>query len=177
MTCGNCGVDARGDFCVNCGTKTDSSRLTLTPPATDVGLRAGGYLLDVIPAVIVGLAIGWIPIVGAVIAGFILLAYWLLRDVTGNSMGKLILGLQVVRKDGSPSTVRDRILRNLTIATGPALLIIPLAGYVIAPPVAGILILTETILLLAKKERLGDMLAGTTVVKKSTARNVVAAGA
>jgi uncharacterized RDD family membrane protein YckC len=47
------------------------------------------------------------------------------------------------------------------------MLIIPFAGYAIAPVVAGLIILTETVLLLAKKERLGDMLAGTTVVKKS----------
>lgn len=144
-------------------------------PVTDVGLRAAGYLIDLIPAIVVGLAIGWIPIIGAVILGFVLFTYWLLRDITGSSIGKLILGLQVVKKDGFPSGIKERIVRNLPIAIGPAMLIIPLAGYVIAPPIAGILFLIEVVLLLAKKERLGDMLAGSTVVKKAAAKSFASA--
>jgi uncharacterized RDD family membrane protein YckC len=144
-------------------------------PVTDVGLRVGAYLIDVIPAILAGLAVGWIPIVGAVMLGFILFAYWLLRDITGSSIGKLVLGLRVVKKDGSPSGIKERILRNLPIAAGPGLLIIPLAGYAIAPPMAGILILTESVLLLAKNERLGDMLAGTTVVKKAAEVSIASA--
>jgi uncharacterized RDD family membrane protein YckC len=170
MFCTNCGSNVEGEFCTNCGARpglTDAAASAI--PVTDVGLRVAGYLLDAIPAIVVGLLVGWIPVVGAIILGFILLIYWLLRDIAGSSLGKLILGLKVVKKDGSPSGASQRILRNLPIAFGPALLIIPLAGYVIAPVVAVILILTEAILLLTKKERMGDMLAGTTVVKKSAA--------
>ncbi len=165
MFCSSCGANVQGEFCETCGTRAGSVQSSAAP-ATDVGLRAGAYLLDVIPAILVGLVIGWIPIIGAVVAGLVLLAYWMLRDITGASIGKMLLGLQVVKKDGSPSGTGDRILRNLPIAVGPAMLIIPLAGYVIAPPIAAILILTETVLLLAKRERLGDMLAGTTVIRK-----------
>jgi len=106
---------------------------------------------------------------------FVLLAYWLLRDITGASLGKLVLGLVVVKKDGTPSGTKERILRNLPLAIGPAMLIIPLAGYVIAPSVAGIIVLTEIVLLLAKQERLGDMLAGTTVIKKTATARAAAA--
>jgi len=176
MFCSNCGAIMEGELCSSCGPSVGATASgTSVGPVTDVGLRAGGYLIDVIPSVLMGLAIGWIPIVGAVILGFLLLGYWLLRDITGSSIGKLILGLQVVKKDGTPSTAKERILRNLPIAIGPAMLIIPLAGYVIAPPIASILIVTEAVLLLAKKERLGDMLAGTTVVKKAGAKNVASA--
>ena len=177
--CTNCGsvVPDASQYCGGCGAKAGQATapVATTGPSTDVGLRTGAYLIDVIPAVIVSLAVGWIPIVGAIMVGFILLAYWLLRDITGSSLGKLVLGLTVVRKDGSPSGPKDRILRNLSIAIGPALLIIPLAGYAIAPPIAGILVLTEAVLLLSKKERLGDMLAGTTVVKKAAMVNAASA--
>lgn len=177
MFCSNCGNNLQGEFCPSCGARAGQAGIYNAGASlgTDVGLRVGAYLLDVIPAILVGLAVGWIPLVGAIMLGFILLAYWLLRDITGSSMGKLILGLRVVGKDGSPSGPMQRVLRNLPIAVGPAMLIIPLAGYAIAPPVAGILILTEAVLLLAKKERLGDMLAGTTVVKKTAAANSASA--
>ena len=165
------------EFCPNCGARAGqaTAHRMSAGPVTDVGLRAGAYLIDVIPAILAGIAVGWIPIVGAVMLGFILLAYWLLRDITGSSLGKLVLGLRVVKKDGSPSGAKERILRNLPIAAGPCLLIIPLAGYAIAPPIAGILIVTEAVLLLAKKERMGDMLAGTTVIKRAAETNIALA--
>ena len=130
-----------------------------------MGPRIAAYLIDVIPAVVVGAAAGWIPIAGRAIAGFLLLAYWLLRDVTGSSLGKAVIGLQVVEDDGSPSAAMARILRNVPIAIGPATMLVPSAGYATALPIAGILILAEAVFLLAMKERLGDMLAGTRVVK------------
>jgi uncharacterized RDD family membrane protein YckC len=175
MFCSSCGTNVQpGNTCPSCGVL--AAQAASAAPPSEVGVRIGGYLLDVIPAIIAGLAVGWIPIIGAVILGFLLLAYWLLRDITGASLGKLILGLVVVKKDGSPSGVKERLLRNVPLAIGPSMLIIPLAGYALAPPIAGILVLTEAILLLAKKERLGDMLAGTTVVKKAAVK-VRAAGA
>jgi uncharacterized RDD family membrane protein YckC len=112
-------------------------------------------LLDAIPAIVAGLLVGWIPVVGAIILGFIPLIYWLFRDIAGSSLGKLILGMKVVKKDGSPSAALQRMLRNLPIAFGPALLIIPLAGYVIAPVVAFILILTEAIARLQLRTQAG----------------------
>jgi len=141
--------------------------LELQPVAAraEKGLRAAGYLIDVLPAILLGL-FGIIPIVGPIIAGFLLAPYWLLRDVTGASIGKLILGLKVARKDGQPATVGARVLRNLTLAIGPGLLIIPILGYVLGPVTAFIAVSVETILLLSSGERLGDRMAGTTVVKR-----------
>ena len=56
----------------------------------DKGTRVAGYLIDVLPAIVLGL-FGLIPIMGPIMAGLMLTPYWLLRDVTGSSLGKLIL--------------------------------------------------------------------------------------
>jgi uncharacterized RDD family membrane protein YckC len=131
-----------------------------------VGERAGGYLIDVIPAVIAALALGWIPILGAILAGFVLGFYWLFRDVLGASLGKLLVRTRIVGPDGAPAGIGRRILRNLPIAFGPSLLIIPFLGYAIAPVISGLIILTEVIMVSSQNERLGDRLAGTTVVRR-----------
>ena len=165
MYCSVCGTPLQGTFCPACAARAQTAGQI--GPATDVGLRVGAYLIDVIPAFIAGLIFGWIPIVGAMILGVVLGAYWLLRDIGGASIGKMLVGLVVVKKDGSPSVTSERILRNVPLCVGPALLMIPLMGYALAPPIAAILGLTEIILLLVKHERLGDMLAGTTVIKKT----------
>jgi uncharacterized RDD family membrane protein YckC len=123
------------------------------------------YLIDLIPAITASVLVGWIPILGAILAGFILGSYWLFRDVTGGSLGKLALGLRVRNRDGSEANVGSRVLRNLTIAAGPGLLIIPLLGYALAPLMAALLIITESIMLLTQGERLGDKLAGTAVFR------------
>jgi len=137
------------------------------------GQRAGGYLLDLIPPMLVVLPLQllhFIPVVGtflaSFLAGIVLFPYWLLRDVTGASPGKHFLGLRVAAKDGGAATTGSRILRNLPLAVGPALLLIPVLGAFMAPVVAIPLVLTETILVLSKNERLGDKIAGTVVVKK-----------
>jgi uncharacterized RDD family membrane protein YckC len=131
----------------------------------DKGLRAAGYLIDVLPAIVLGL-FGMIPMIGPIMAGLLLAPYWLLRDLTGASLGKLILKTRVVRKDCQPSAVGARVLRNLPLAIGPAFLIIPILGYVLGPAIAFIAVLVETILVLSNGERLGDRIAGTTVIKK-----------
>ena len=133
----------------------------------DKGVRAVGYLIDVLPAIVIGL-FALIPFIGIIIAGFLLAPYWLLRDIAGASLGKFLLGTAVVRKDGQTASVGARILRNLPLAIGPAFLIIPVLGYFLGPPIAGLIILIEGILILAQGERLGDRIAGTMVMKKGT---------
>ena len=131
----------------------------------DKGIRVAGYFIDVLPTLLV-IFVAWIPIMGLIFAGLILVPYWLLRDITGASLGKLLLGLKVVARDGQPATVGARVLRNLPIAIGPMCMLIPVLGYILTGPVAGIMVLTEAVMLLTQGERLGDRLAGTTVVRK-----------
>ena len=59
-------------------------------------------------------------------------------------------------------------MRNLPLAIGQAFLIIPVLGYFLGPPIAGLIILIEGILILTQGERLGDRMAGTMVMKKGT---------
>lgn len=132
--------------------------------------RVMSYLIDLLPAMLLGL-VGVIPIVGFVIAGMILGPYWLLRDSLGGSLGKVLLGLRVVSPDGSPSNAGARVVRNIPLALGPALFAIPLLGLVLAPPVILVALVVETISLLAHGERLGDRLAGTVVVRRSSLRS------
>ena len=130
-----------------------------------LGIRICAYLIDCIPVVLLSF-LNLIPIAGPMMCGFLVTPYWLLRDVTGASLGKLMLGLKVLNKDGSDSTTRQRVLRNVTLAAGPAFLIIPLIGIVLFAVIGGILGLIEIIFFLTQRERLGDRLAKTTVVKK-----------
>lgn len=133
---------------------------------TNAVLRAIAFFIDVMPAIVASYALGWIPIVGNVLLGIVLLDYWLLRDITGNSLGKMALKLRVVKGDGSSSNLKERILRNVPFAIGPALLMAPMISTKVSLAVSGIIALIEGVFLWVKDERLGDRLAGTTVAKK-----------
>jgi hypothetical protein len=56
--------------------------------AADKWLRVAGYFIDVVPALILSL-VSLIPFIGLIFAGILLTPYWLLRDITGASLGKL----------------------------------------------------------------------------------------
>lgn len=137
----------------------------LNPTSADKSLRAAAYLIDIVPAFLISL-FGVIPVLGAILAGLLMAPYWLLRDVTSASPGKLLLGLRVVSKDGKPPAKGKLVLRNLLLSIGPGILIIPLLGMFVGPVVGFIVIVLETIFLLTQGERLGDRWAGTVVVKK-----------
>lgn len=89
-------------------------------------------------------------------------AWWLLRDAKGISIGKKVMGLEVISKSGAAATEDQLMKRNYTLGGGAALGIIPVAGAMIG----GAVNLIEGILLIAKGERYGDEMAGTMVVKK-----------
>lgn len=132
----------------------------------DKWLRVAGYLIDVVPAVVIGL-IGLIPFIGIMIAGFFLTLYWLLRDITGASLGKLLLGMRVTFPDGQPSTTGARVIRNLPLIAAPAVMMVPILGYFLVIPTSAIVTLVEGVLLISQGSRLGDRMAGTMVVKKA----------
>lgn len=128
-----------------------------------VGLRAVAIIIDTIILMIVG----WVVALlfgGATASGFqlsggpalllflIAIAYYIVMEAQkGATIGKLILGLRVVMEDGSAIDWRASVVRNLLrIIDG---LFIYLVG--------AILVWTSD-----KKQRLGDRLANTIVVKK-----------
>jgi uncharacterized RDD family membrane protein YckC len=130
------------------------------------GARAAAYLIDVLPAIAMAL-IAIIPLIGHVIAGLLLGFYWLYRDAAGFSLGKMAVGLKVVRTDGAPATRQALMRRNLPIAVGSFVLAIPILGLFLGPVTSGIAFLVTVVLLATDGYTLGDKWAGTTVVKRS----------
>lgn len=88
-------------------------------------------------------------------------AWWLLRDAKHLSIGKKVMGLEVISKSGGTATEDQLMKRNYTLAGGTLLGAIPMIG-----GLGGLINLIECILLIAKGERYGDQMAETMVVKK-----------
>jgi uncharacterized RDD family membrane protein YckC len=92
-----------------------------------------------------------------VLAGYPIVFEWLSR---GRTLGKLALGLRVVRDDGGPIGFRHALVRGL-------------AGFVLEKPgllfplttVAGVVIISSS----AREKRIGDMMAGTVVLNERAA--------
>ncbi|HZS94677.1 MAG TPA: RDD family protein [Chloroflexota bacterium] len=85
----------------------------------------------------------------------VILAYFVLMEwAVGATLGKLFLGLRVVRVDGSQMSLWSALVRNL-------LPIVDSFPYVI-PNVAGLLFVTTS----NRQQRLGDRAANTVVVRR-----------
>ena len=132
----------------------------------DKGTRVLGYLIDILPAIVISLILGFIPIIGPLfLSPLFLLAYWLMRDFNGASLGKMAMGTRVIAKNGQEATQGSRILRNLPLAIPNMLMMIPIIGWIAAIPVGLIVIIVELVTLLSTGERVGDKLANTMVIK------------
>jgi uncharacterized RDD family membrane protein YckC len=147
------------------------------PPAQpDIVKRGIACFIDfaVIAAISVFLTIalsiplGWI---GRMVAAAIATALVLGRDIVieNRSLGKKLLGLAVVRADGSPITLQESIRRNSTLALFNLFGIlgaVPLLGLLAIPLdlVAFAVLAYEIYLVATNKPRLGDNLAGGTHV-------------
>jgi len=121
-----------------------------------VGLRFVALLID---AIIVGVVAGLLsmffrnaPGVSGSLTAIIALGYYIVLEATqGATVGKMALGLRVVKTNGAPITWTESLIRNLLrIIDG-------LFGYL----VGAILIWTSPL-----KQRLGDRLANTVVVRR-----------
>jgi uncharacterized RDD family membrane protein YckC len=164
MACAGCGIAFEGEYCPDCGTPA-GLRVPAKRDGSLIGLRCAGYLIDAIAVAAISFGLSWLPLANAFLLSVAFVpAWWLFRDIGGASPGKLLLGLRVVRQDGTPSGVRERILRNTTLLPGPLLALFPIAGLFAGPAVAICLTLVEMAFLLTRHQRLGDRLAGTTVV-------------
>jgi len=127
--------------------------------------RSIGFLIDVIPSLFLGL-INLLPVLGWIVHGFLSACYWLLRDITGASLGKMVTGSLVVREDGGPASTGQKILRNLPFALPGFVGMIPIVGIFFEMILAVVILGIEVILFFATGRRLGDRLARTTVVRK-----------
>ncbi|MFP8952849.1 RDD family protein [Natrialbaceae archaeon A-arb3/5] len=126
-----------------------------------IGQRFLAFLVD---SVILGLISGVLVVIGALLGeiGFLLMSVvvlavsityiLLLEGIYGYTPGKYLLGLVVVKSDGSDCTIGASILRNLALIIDN----LPFA-YIIG--IALILITDEN-------KRVGDFVADTVVVKQ-----------
>ena len=82
----------------------------------------------------------------------------------GQSIGKKLLGLRVLTADGEPCSIRDSIMRNIMFGLGMLFwtLLHPILGWPLLAATIGV----EFLVLMGsdKGRRLGDELAGTTVI-------------
>jgi uncharacterized RDD family membrane protein YckC len=160
MVCTGCGTVFDGLNCPACGSEAPAEKTQ----NAGVELRAGAYLIDLAPAMVLSLCLSWLQDGGTIVAGVVLLAWWLFRDITGASLGKRMLKLRVVRQDGADSGPRERILRNVTLIGGPVAMLLPVTGTFVGSFAGLVITLIEMATLVLLKQRLGDMLAGSAVI-------------
>jgi uncharacterized RDD family membrane protein YckC len=172
-------VDNQETFCPECGTRLvppASLSLESVPASVPMSVlpdivvaskasRIAGYLIDVGISLlfIVFLAI---PVIGQFIFGIAGAIFFLFRDINGASPGKILLGNEVIARNGSKASGKQKVLRNLLLALPDIAEIIPIGGLVLGPVAVLVIFGLETVVLVATGERLSDKIAGTMVVKR-----------
>ena len=121
-----------------------------------VGVRFLAILIDSIIVGVVGGLIGFIfrnsPGLGGGVIGLLAIVYYIVMEATqGATLGKMALGLRVVKVDGSPISWSESVVRNLLR------IIDSLFVYL----VGAILVWTSP-----RKQRLGDRVAHTVVIRR-----------
>lgn len=148
---------------------SDAEAASSTPPTSkaDLGKRFIAILIDGIAASIVAM----VPVVGWIVGG----VYMVVRDglevdfMNRRSLGKKIMKLRPVRRDGHPMDLETSFRRNWMWAIG-YLALIPIVGWILSPviAIASIAIaLFEVYKVFTDPEgvRWGDQLAGTKVIE------------
>ena len=168
-------VDNQETFCPECGTRLvppaslslESVPMSVLPDivVASKASRIAGYLIDVGISLlfIVFLAI---PVIGQFIFGIAGAIFFLFRDINGASPGKILLGNEVIARNGSKASGKQKVLRNLLLALPDIAEIIPIGGLVLGPVAVLVIFGLETVVLVATGERLSDKIAGTMVVKR-----------
>ncbi len=142
-----------------------------TPQKADLAKRFIAALIDGVIATV----IGFIPVIGQIVGG----AYLLVRDglefefMDGRSIGKKVMKLRPVSRDGSKMTIEKSVRRNWPFGFGlliGLLFLIPVIGWALIPIVAiaaMLLGLFEAFKVVTDPEgiRLGDSMAGTKVIE------------
>jgi uncharacterized RDD family membrane protein YckC len=140
---------------------------TYVPVKADPSRRVVAFIIDwlcTIPFQLVAL----IPLIGQFVALCCLIPYWLLRDVSGASVGKRFLGLRVVDYNGNTPRVGKRMRRNLLFVFPLLIIILPLIGAFGAAFAFVIVSIVEAGLIFSRGDRMGDRDAKCTVVVGSS---------
>lgn len=148
-------------------------RVAVELPIAGVGSRAMAYLVDVALLFLVGIALYFaftflvpdpvnavlglsraLKVAGAVVLFAALWVYWTVFEVLwhGQTIGKRLLKIRVVRLDGSPVTAVDSAIRNL----------LRVVDFFPACYPVGLV----TMLFDQKHRRVGDLVAGTVLIRE-----------
>lgn len=126
--------------------------------------RCVAKAIDIVIVAVVFEVLHWSGLLAGIL--YILIADGLFE---GRSVGKILLKLQTVRDNGSVCTVKESILRNITICLGIVLWRAPVIGWILFFIIIGV----EFLVLLGSDsgKRIGDILAKTTVIERDERRN------
>lgn len=131
------------------------------------------FLSSLIDGIIAGIP-GFIPVVGGLVGAVYTLTkdalvYEITKDGSwkNRSIGKRLLGLEVVTLGGGDLDLAASAKRNITLAAGSLIAVVPVAGWVAGGVLGGILGIIECVLVLADPQgrRMGDRIANTQVVE------------
>ncbi|WP_213974579.1 RDD family protein [Tepidanaerobacter acetatoxydans] len=131
------------------------------------------FLAALIDGIIANLLI-YIPVLGAIVSTVYLLtkdaiAFEITKnaDFKNRSIGKKIMGLEVVSLEGKDIDWTISVKRNLPIAIGSAFGIVPILGWIIGSIVGFALMVVEIVLTVTDNDgrRLGDRWANTQVAE------------
>lgn len=138
-------------------------------PKADIFRRFIAFLIDGIVASI----LIYVPILGGIVSTVYMLtkdviAYEITKnpDFKNRSLGKKVMGLEVVSMEGEDIDWGLSIRRNLPLAVGSVCSIVPIIGWIIGAILGFIMSIVEIFLVLTDNngKRLGDRLANTQVV-------------
>lgn len=132
------------------------------------------FMAAVIDGLIGGALAFILPVIGAILSG----AYMLLKDVImyqitkneeweNKSIGKKLMNLKVISLDGGTVDMAVSAKRNVPLAIGSVIAIIPILGWILGPIVALVFAIIELVLFMTdeKGQRFGDRWAKTQVIK------------
>lgn len=147
-----------------------TQNVSIQYPVASLGDRILAYLLDRIILVVyvvaviaffvnINLEVWWMYVIFLVFPWFF---YHLAFEIfmNGQSPGKRVMNIQVVRLDGTPPTIGDYVLRWIFSLVD---------FYILSGAIAVIIVATN-----GKGQRLGDIVAGTSVVKLIVAKEITA---
>ena len=137
------------------------------PAKADLTKRAVAALID-------GVIAGLLSLLPSVLGPLAAAAYVLARDgldvefMRYRSIGKQVMDLRVVRLDGGAMELETSIRRNLPLAAGTLIGLIPWVGWFLGPLVGLIVTIAAIVLVVtgARGRRLGDRWAGTQVIEE-----------
>jgi uncharacterized RDD family membrane protein YckC len=176
--CSQSNIPDSQNYCPNCGSRdiivatpalaspSDVSS-SIAPASATRTRRLQAFGIDLVGIFIVS-AISSVPFLG-VLPALIVTLYQLLRDYSGASIGKRVLGLTVVSKGGGRASPMQCIIRNVVFVV-PSLALfltafgIPGLGFLIDGAVLLFIYVIEFASLLSTGSRIGDRLANTSVV-------------